>query len=115
MPAPPYSSDAVTPSTPSAPILGHRSIGNALSRSMAAARGAISSAANASTVARSMSALSPRSKLSPGRRFGRLAIPWSPEFFRYDSITARKVAPRQADAGGVRAAYHDAPAPAARK
>jgi len=44
---------------------------------MAAARGAISSAANASTVERNMSALSPRSKFNPGRRFGRLAIPIS--------------------------------------
>src|SRR5579863_5380007 len=74
MPAPPYSSSTVIPSTPRSPNLRHRSTGNALSRSMSAARGAISSPAKASTVARSMSAASPRSKFRPGRRFGRAAI-----------------------------------------
>ena len=74
MPAPPYSSSTVMPSTPRSPNLRHRSIGNALSRSIAAARGAISSAAKASTVARSMSAASPRSKFRPGSRFGNDAM-----------------------------------------
>ena len=41
--------------------------------SIAAARGASSSAANASTLERSMSALSPRSKFNAGGRFTRLA------------------------------------------
>src|ERR1700712_5290349 len=75
MPAPPYSSSTVTPSTPRSPSLRQRSAGNSLSRSIAAARGAISTAANASTVLRSMSAVSPRSKFRPGRRLGRVAIP----------------------------------------
>ena len=40
--APPYSSGTVMPSTPSSPILRHRSIGNWSLRSISAARGAIS-------------------------------------------------------------------------
>src|SRR5580698_3028009 len=74
MPAPPYSSSTVIPSTPRSPNLRHRSAGNALSLSIAAARGAISSAAKASTEVRSMSAVSPRSKLRPGRRFAKDGI-----------------------------------------
>src|SRR4051794_21448377 len=69
MPAPPYSSATVIPSTPSLPIFGHKSIGKSLDLSMLAARGLISSVANASTLSRSMSALSPRSKLMAGGRF----------------------------------------------
>ena len=42
MSAPPYSSGTVMPSTPSSPILRHRSIGNWSLRSISAARGAIS-------------------------------------------------------------------------
>ena len=45
MPAPPYSSVTVTPSSPTEPSFGHRSAGNSLAASIAAARGAISSAA----------------------------------------------------------------------
>src|SRR5665213_416814 len=52
------------PRSPSAPILRHRSAGKRLSRSIAAARGAISSAANARTLSRSMSMLSPSLKSS---------------------------------------------------
>ena len=54
---------------------------------MAAARGAISSAANEATCSRSMSAVSPRSKSRPGTRFGRVDMAHIPPFAR----------PRQAD------------------
>jgi hypothetical protein len=49
--APPYSSGTVMPSTPSSPILRHRSIGNWSLRSISAARGAISLCAKAHRVA----------------------------------------------------------------
>ena len=73
IPAPPYSSSTVTPNTPKSPIFRQRSAGKSFSRSIAAARGAISSAANAATLSRSMSALSPKSKLSGDGRLTRLA------------------------------------------
>ena len=66
---PPNSSSAVMPSTPSLPNLRHRSMGKVLSRSMSAARGAISRAANACTLSRSMSMSCPRLKLSEGKFF----------------------------------------------
>ena len=56
---PPYSSSTVMPRSPSAPIFGHRSIGNSLERSISAARGAISFAAKSRTVWRSISIVSP--------------------------------------------------------
>src|ERR1700735_2460190 len=65
-PSPPYSSGAVTPCKPSSPILGHRSRGNALSRSICAERGAISFSAKFRVLSRIIEALSPRSK-SKGR------------------------------------------------
>ena len=49
MPAPPSSSGTVMPSRPSAPSFCQRSAGKALSASMAAARGAISTAAKRRT------------------------------------------------------------------
>src|SRR4051812_22325768 len=52
------------PCRPSAPILGQRSRGKTLLRSISAARGAISLAENAATVSRMASAVSPRSKLN---------------------------------------------------
>src|SRR5439155_2083303 len=55
------------PCRPRSPSLRHRSAGNRLSRSIAAARGAISAAANALTLSRSISMVSPSAKLSPGR------------------------------------------------
>ena len=64
--APPYSSGTVMPSTPSSPILRHRSIGNWSLRSISAARGAISASANARTASRSASISSPSWKSSPG-------------------------------------------------
>src|SRR5665647_1820635 len=65
--APPYSSPTVMPSTPSAPIFCHRSIGNWSLWSIWAARGAISLWANSRTASRSASMSSPSWKLSPGR------------------------------------------------
>src|SRR5882672_290105 len=62
---PPNSSSTVTPRTPSAPSFFHRSGGNWLERSISAARGAISAAANARTELRSRSTSSPRAKRSP--------------------------------------------------
>src|SRR4051794_12849393 len=67
MPAPPYSSPTVMPSTPSAPILRHKSIGNWSERSISAARGAISACAKSRTASRSASTSSPSWKFSPGR------------------------------------------------
>src|SRR3712207_1458185 len=52
MPAPPYSSSTVTPSTPRSPSLRQRSAGNSLRASISAARGAISAAAKRATSAR---------------------------------------------------------------
>ena len=54
------------PCRPRSPSFFHRSAGNRLSWSIAAARGAISSAAKLRTVSRSISMVSPRSKLRPG-------------------------------------------------
>src|SRR6478672_3875582 len=67
MAAPPYCSGTVMPSTPSSPILRHRSIGNRSLASISAARGAISAAAKARTASRSASMSSPSWKSSPGR------------------------------------------------
>src|SRR5512146_2576973 len=53
------------PSTPRSPSLRQRSAGNSFSRSIAAARGAISRFAKLLTVWRSSSPVSPRSKSSP--------------------------------------------------
>src|SRR5262245_9248393 len=69
--APPYSSDTVMPSTPSSPILRHRSMGNWSLRSISAARGAISACAKAVTASRSASTSSPSWWLSPGNLFMR--------------------------------------------
>src|SRR3954464_7098619 len=68
--APPYSSGTVMPSTPSSPILRHRSIGNWSLRSMSAARGAISLSANERTASRNASMSSPSWKFRPGRFMG---------------------------------------------
>src|SRR5690349_4297782 len=65
--APPYSSGTVMPSTPTSPILRHRSIGNWSLRSISAARGAISVCANARTASRSASTSSPSWKFRPGK------------------------------------------------
>src|SRR6476661_6365600 len=65
--APPYASGTVMPSTPSSPILRHRSMGNWSLRSMSAARGAISLSANERTASRNASTSSPSWKFSPGR------------------------------------------------
>src|SRR4051812_12678549 len=70
-PAPPYSSPTVIPRSPRSPSLPQRSAGKTLSRSMSAARGAISSAAKARTVSRNMSIVSPRSKFNPEVMAGR--------------------------------------------
>src|SRR5512134_3145056 len=56
------------PSSPSPPILRHRSIGNSLLRSISAARGAISRRAKSATCSRSMSAVSPSPKSSGWNR-----------------------------------------------
>src|SRR5690242_20294623 len=61
------------PSTPSSPILRHRSIGNWSLRSISAARGAISLSAKARTASRSASMSSPSWKFRPGRVTG---SPW---------------------------------------
>src|SRR6185437_110937 len=66
-PAPPQASSTVMPSRPMPPSFTHRSAGNTLSRSMSAARGAISPDANLRTDARSMSIVSPSSKSSEGK------------------------------------------------
>src|SRR6478752_4514300 len=55
------------PSTPSSPILRHRSMGNWSLRSMSPARGAISLSANERTASRSASMSSPSWKFRPGR------------------------------------------------
>jgi hypothetical protein len=68
---PPYSSGAVIPWSPSAPIFGQRSRGKRLSRSIAAARGAISFSQKVLALSRIISALSPRSK---SNGLGALAI-----------------------------------------
>src|SRR2546425_12297170 len=65
--APPYSSETVMPSTPSSPILRHRSIGNWSLRSISVARGAISASAKLRTASRSASTSSPSMKFKPGR------------------------------------------------
>jgi hypothetical protein len=52
----------VIPCSPSAPIFGQRSRGKRLSRSIAAARGAISLSQKVLALSRIISALSPRSK-----------------------------------------------------
>src|SRR5690606_23957631 len=59
MPLPPYSSSTVRPSRPISPSLGHSSCGKALSRSIAAARGAISDCAKRLTASRRASMASP--------------------------------------------------------
>src|SRR4051794_27566142 len=69
--APPYSSDTVMPSTPTSPILRHRSIGNRSLRSISAARGAISACANSRTAWRSASISSPSWKFRPGKSMAR--------------------------------------------
>src|SRR4051812_48005762 len=58
------------PSTPSSPILRHRSIGNWSLRSMSPARGAISLSANERTASRNASMSSPSWKFRPGRFMG---------------------------------------------
>src|SRR5205814_4480313 len=55
------------PRSPRSPILRHSAAGNWFDRSISAARGAISFAANCWTVARSMSTSSPSAKLSEGK------------------------------------------------
>ncbi len=65
MPAPPNSSSTVRPSTPTSPSFFHRSAGNSLSWSIAAARGAISFAVKRRTMSRSASISSPSSKSMP--------------------------------------------------
>src|SRR3712207_3314689 len=67
MPAPPYSSSTVTPSTPRSPSLRQRSAGNSFRASISAARGATSAAAKRATSARRASAVSPRPKSRPWR------------------------------------------------
>src|SRR5258705_9764988 len=64
---PPYSSLTVSPRTPRSPSLRQRWCGKRFSSSIAAARGAISSAANLLTVSRSMSISSPCEKFSVAR------------------------------------------------
>src|SRR5947208_17145004 len=64
---PPYVSSTVMPRSPRSPIFCHRPSGNWFDRSISAARGAISFAANCWTVARSMSMSSPSAKLSEGK------------------------------------------------
>src|SRR3954470_21544895 len=64
--APPYSSGTVMPSTPTSPILRHRSMGNWSLRSISAARGAISACANSCTASRNASISSPNWKFRPG-------------------------------------------------
>ena len=64
---PPYSSFTVMPSRPSSPSLRHRSCGNRLSRSMSAARGAISVGGEVAARRRAANrSSSPRSKFRPG-------------------------------------------------
>ncbi len=58
---------------PSSPSLGQRPRGKASSRSISAASGAISSEAKLITVSRSMSAVSPRPKLSEGSWLGSMS------------------------------------------
>src|SRR5512141_344537 len=65
MAAPPYCSSTVMPSTPSLPRLRHKSLGNSLARSRAAARGAISRAAKLATVSRRIAIVSPSPKSRP--------------------------------------------------
>ena len=74
--APPYSSGTVMPSTPSSPILRHRSIGNWSLRSISPARGAISASAKARTASRSASMSSPSWKFRPGRFMQVLLVRW---------------------------------------
>src|SRR5690606_9190325 len=62
MSLPPYSPGTVRPSRPISPSLGHRSCGNALSWSIAAARVAISACAKRLTASRSASMSSPSGK-----------------------------------------------------
>src|SRR5690606_24081693 len=62
MSLPPYSPGTVRPSRPISPSFGHSSCGNALSWSMAAARGAISACAKRLTASRSASMSSPSGK-----------------------------------------------------
>ena len=96
MPAPPYSSSAVMPSTPRSPNFRHSSFGNSLVRSISAARGAISSAAKLRTVSRSMSADSPRSKFRVGYWFDSMMLALPPEvcssFSPYGDVWSRTVA-----------------------
>src|SRR5574343_403824 len=66
MPAPPYSSPTVMPSTPRSPILRHRSMGNWSLLSISAARGAISLRAKSCTASRRASMSSPSWKFRPG-------------------------------------------------
>src|SRR4030095_971181 len=63
------------PCRPSAPRRGHRSRGNSLVRSIASARGAVSPWAKPAPVSRTMSAVSPRSKLSDGKLNCAMAAP----------------------------------------
>src|SRR5262249_15239776 len=58
------------PCRPSAPISGHKSRGNTLSRSMASARGAIRSCAKPFTVLRNISTSAPRPKSNPAQALG---------------------------------------------
>src|SRR5690554_5502825 len=64
------------PCRPRSPIFGQRWRGKRSSRSISSASGAISSAAKPATLSRSMSAVSPRSKLRLGRRLGIMLAPF---------------------------------------
>src|SRR5574343_1218170 len=70
-----YSSPAVMPSRPMSPTFFHRSAGNSLTRSISAARGAISASAKAFTASRSMLMSSPRPKSRLGMFMWFVSVP----------------------------------------
>ena len=74
------------PSTPSSPILRHRSIGNWSLRSISAARGAISAWANACTASRSASMSSPSMKFRPGRLLISRLLGWRAALARRGTV-----------------------------
>ena len=74
MSVPPYSSLTVMPCTPRSPSFFHRSAGNSFTRSISAARGAISAAQKDCSVSRRASMVSPRLKFRLGTFMGCLLL-----------------------------------------
>src|SRR6185437_292435 len=88
------------PSSPSAPISGHRSRGNWFSRSIASARGAMRSCAKSWTLLRSISTSGPRPKSKPAQALGIIAL------IAADSTGLRSGCQRPGRRGAARLGLH---------